>query len=174
MPDLPEYMLQKEQKVKPIFTPDELLYRRVPDEVWDDWDNDGDIELDAIEFPDMSVTRESLGPADSARWIGERHVDWGVIGFKVKDIPSQILYQGAFIYKMRPVHRPLRRNYPHSEVQVFETEWNNPEDEIHVEKKTMPGIPYEAQQEWRELLRRVCRIVLRPGREDGTPGATGG
>lgn len=166
MPDLPEYMLQRERKVETVFPPEEHLYRRVPDWIWSDWVTDEDIELDAIEFPDMSVTRERFGPADSARWAPEGHVDWGVIGFKVRDIPAEIPFQGSVFYRMRPVHKPLKRNYPHSEVQVFEAKWESPEQEIHVDKNTMAGVPCEAQQEWRELLRRKCRIVLRPGPEE--------
>ena len=58
MPDLPEYMLKKDKPAIDDFAQDEHLYRRVPNEFWDD----DEIELDSIDFPDMSVTRESLVP----------------------------------------------------------------------------------------------------------------
>jgi len=165
MPELPEYMYQKERLIDPEFTPQESLFRRVPPFIWDDWKDDGDIELDAIQFPDMSVNREKYGPAESARWERGRYVDWGVVGFLVGDIPSEILYQGAVIYRLKAAHKPERRNYPHSEVQAFEAKWESPQVEIHIDESTMPGVPLEAQQEWRELLRRKCRIILRPGEE---------
>lgn len=160
MPDLPEYMLRGQKPTIPQFDPEEHLYRRVPGQFWDD-----EIELDAIDFPDMSVTRESLGPPTSARWIGDEYKDWGVIGFRVADIPPEIRFQGAFIYRMRAVHSPLKRNYPHSEVKVFEARWDLPGAEVHVDKHVMPGVPREAQQEWRESIRRRCRIILNPGEE---------
>jgi hypothetical protein len=163
MPDLPEYMLKKDKPTIDHFAPDEYLYRRVPDEFWDD----EEIELDSIDFPDMSVTRESLAPATSARWIGDEYVDWGVIGFQVSDMPAEIRFQGAYIYRMKAVHAPLKRNYPHSEVRIFESKWDRPDEELHVDKQAMPGVPREAQQEWREMIRRRSRIILRPGEEPG-------
>jgi hypothetical protein len=83
----------------------------------------------------------------------------------VRDIPAEIPYQGSVIYRMRPVHKPLKRNYPHSEIQVFEAKWEQPDQEIHLDTGKMPGVPREAQQVWRELLRRRCRIILQPGKE---------
>lgn len=108
MPELPEYMLRKDKPTIAEFAPEERLFRRVPSESWDD----EEIELDAIDFPDMSVTRESLAPATSARWIGDDYVDWGVIGFRVLDIPSEIRFQGAYIYRMKAVHAPLSAIIP--------------------------------------------------------------
>ncbi len=161
MLELPEYLMQREQPVDPIFSPDETLFRRVRP---DDWDDD-DVDLDAIEFPDMSVNRSKFGPPESARWDRGQYVNWGVIGFVVRDIPVEIPFQGAVIYRLRPVHKPHKRNYPHSEVQVFEAKWDSPGQENHIGVEKMPGIPHEAQQEWRELLRRKCRIVLRLGQD---------
>jgi hypothetical protein len=161
MPDLPEYMLKKDKPTIDHFAPEEHLYRRVPHEYWED----DEVELDTIDFPDMSVTRELLAPATSARWIGDEYVDWGVIGFRVSDIPPGIPFQGAYIYRMKAVHVPLKRNYPHSEVRVFESKWDQPDKELHLDKVSMPGVPREAQQEWREMIRRKCRIILRPREE---------
>lgn len=166
MPELPEYMLQKERKLDPDFSPEEFLYRRVPKETWGDDDmwSDEDIDSDCIKFPDMSVQRQKYGlTGDSARWERGEYVDWGVIGFQVADIPESTPFQGAFIYRMRPIHVPQRKNYPHSEVQVFESPWDQPGQETHVDEESMAGITPEAVQVWVELLRRRCRIVLRPG-----------
>lgn len=166
MPELPDYMYQHARQIDPEFSPNEFLFRRVPKYIWGDHDiwADEDIDSDCIEFPDMSVEREKYGlTADSARWERGKYVDWGVIGFQVQDIPSTIPFQGAFIYRMRPVHCPERRNYPHTEVQVFESPWDQPEQETHIGDSEMSGITPEARQEWRELLRRKCKIMLRPG-----------
>ena len=162
MPELPEYMKKGEKQPDQVFSPDERLFRRVPPDFWDD----GGINVDAIEFPDMSVTREKYGPPSAARWDRGNLVDWGVIEFDVKDIPSRIPFQGAVVYSMKPVHVPLKNNYPHSEVQIFESKWGQTDVSVRLEKKTMPGVPREARQEWRELLRRKCRISLRPGEQE--------
>jgi hypothetical protein len=82
MPELPEYMLQKGRPIDPDFLPEEHLYRRVPNETWNNWRVDEDIELDAIDFPDMSVNREKYGPPNSVRWERGSYVNWGVIGFR--------------------------------------------------------------------------------------------
>ena len=124
---------------------------------------DDDIELDCIEFPDMSVNRGKYGARDSVRWERGQLQDWGVIGFQVQQIPGRLPFRGAFVYAMRPIHPPLKRNYPHSEVQVFESPWDGSAPERHIDKQAMPGVTLEAELEWRELLRRKCRIFLRPG-----------
>jgi hypothetical protein len=162
MPELPDYMLREQREVDPEFEPDEQLYRRVPHAYWDD----DEVELDAIEFPDMSVQRGKYGPPESARWDRGKYVNWGVIGFEVQDIPAEIPFQGMVIYKMRPVHVPLKKNYPHSEVQIFESKCNDPGSETHIVKNLLEGVTQEAQQIWRELLRRKCRIILRVGEQD--------
>jgi len=168
MPELPDYMFQKGRPPDPDFPPDEFLYRRVPRDTWGDedmWSNE-DIDSDCIEFPDMSVERQKYGlTADSARWERGRHVDWGVLEFQVLDIPASMPFQGAFVYRMRAIHVPERRNYPHTEVQVFEAPWDDPGHETHIDESAMPGITPEAKQEWRELLRRRCRIALHPGED---------
>lgn len=154
-------MWTKGRPVVDKFSPEEFLFRRIPPDYWDD----DEIELDNIDFPDMSVTRESLGPPTCARWVGEDYYDWGVIGFKVEAIPTQIPYVGAFYYRLRAVHKPLKKNYPHSEVQAFEAKWDDPTRELHLDKAALQGVSLEAQLEWREMLLRGCKIVLGPREE---------
>jgi hypothetical protein len=158
MPELPSYMKKAGRSPDQTFLPDEMLYRRVRPEVWDD----DDIPLDAIEFPDMSVTREKYGPPEAARWEFHNYLDWGVVGFRVSDIPPETIFQGAFIYRMRPSHEPTKINYPHSEVQVFESSWGSPMVEIRIDRTKISGVTREARQEWREMLRRACQAVLKP------------
>ena len=44
---------------------------------------------------------------------------------------------------MKAVHVPLKNNYPHSEVQVFESKWEQTDVSVHLDKKTIPGVPRE-------------------------------
>ena len=83
MDELPLYMYQLEKEPDQHFRDDEHLFRRVPHELWED----DHVNVDAIDLPDMSVQREKYGPAQSARLTSEDHHDWGVIGFRVGDIP---------------------------------------------------------------------------------------
>jgi hypothetical protein len=64
MPELPAYMIKGGRPPDQSFTPEEMLYRRVPPDFWDD----DEIELDGIDLPDMSVTREKYGPPEACRW----------------------------------------------------------------------------------------------------------
>ena len=50
----------------PHFAADEVLYRRVPLVLWPSTDDD--IELDAIELPDMSVARSRFGHPEWVRF----------------------------------------------------------------------------------------------------------
>jgi hypothetical protein len=112
----------------------------------------------------MRRPKESIyGPPEAVRWERGNPVDWGVIGFQVEAVPKEVPFQGAFRYKMQAIHKPERRNYPHSEVQVFESPWEQPDMEVHIGERELPGIAPGARLEWRELLRRECKVVLRPG-----------
>ena len=82
MPELPDCMYTKERKPHRSFSHNETLYRRVSNYIW----GDDDIELDSIQFPDMSVTRSRFGLPASARWEGLTYLAWGVLGFKVTEI----------------------------------------------------------------------------------------
>jgi hypothetical protein len=156
MSDIPDEMMQKGRGEDQNFSPEECLYRRVPHELWDD----SEIELDSIELPDMSVNRQKYGPPEWVRLVGDNTANWGVIGFLTKDIPPEIQHLGVYIYKFRPVHVPLRRNYPHSEVRVYETPADRPESETHIGKTLVERITPDVSLRWREKLRRKCRIIL--------------
>jgi hypothetical protein len=159
MPELPGYMLKGGRPSDPEFSPGETLYRRVPPEYWDD----DDIDLDSVSFPDVSVTREKYGPPESARWHFYEYRDWGIIGFLIKAIPRETRFQGAYIYRMKTSHEPTKINYPHCEIQVFEVAWDAPNAEVRLDEGTIQGVTRAAQQEWRELLRRGCSVIIRPG-----------
>jgi hypothetical protein len=169
MPDLPEFMLKGGRPADPDFSPDERLYRRVPPRLWED----DDVALDAIEFPDMSVTRQKYGPPEAARWDDRCvHRDWGIIGFRVADIPADLPFQGCFIYHMEAHHAPVKYNYPHSEVKLFESNWQAA-NRTPLDRETMlrlaAGIPPEARRLWQEALRDKCQVIL-PRGETSAPG----
>jgi hypothetical protein len=165
MPELPEGMMQFDKEIDPVFKPDEQLYRRVPH---DDWDN-AYVTLDAIDLPDMSVNRGKYSQPQWVRLVSDEFHDWGVIGFQVRDIPAEIQYLGVHIFRFRPKHVPLKRNYPHAEVQAYHAKVEAPDCEEHINsgllkkeqvEKLSTLFPDELQLRWREQLRRKCRIVI--------------
>lgn len=137
MADISEEMKRNgRQKIKE-FDPDEYLYRRVMPEQWEE----SEIDIDAIELPDMSVNRSSLGPPEWARLEEERCQDWAVVGFKVKDIPTDMQHLGVHTFTFSPTHVPLELNYPHSEVRCYK-------DGTYINAKKL--LDHAVYQRWRE------------------------
>jgi hypothetical protein len=170
MPDPPEGMMQLDKPVDDVFKPEEYLYRRAPHELRDD----DYVSLDAIELPDMSVNRGKYSLPQWVRLISDEVHDWGVIGFQVSDIPSEIQHLGVHIFRFRPKHVPHKRNYPHSEVRAYYSTPDSPEIEEHIDseflnkekiQKLETLFSDELQLRWREQLRRKCRIVLKAFQE---------
>lgn len=149
MPEIPEEMKRNGRPRLPEFDPDEYLYRRVMPEQW----SEDEIDIDAIELPDMSVNRGSLGPPQWVRLEEERCKDWAVVGFKVRDIPSDMLHLGVDLYTFLPKHIPLELNYPHSEV------WCQRND-VHINAKR--DLDKALHQRWREKLLWKMKTFLRP------------
>ncbi len=164
MPSVPEAMMTKDRLPLPCDDPEEMLFRRVPPKLWDD----EHVELDTVELPDMSVNRGSLGPAAWARLADHGYPNWGVIGFRVGDVPPEFEYRGVYAYATRVCHSPLKYNYPHSEVRAFEAPTGPRGPEAPIDKKLLDKLvdaTPEVYQRWREHIRRRCRIVLRPDQE---------
>lgn len=133
----------------PFRDPDEELYRRFDPEMRDG----STVHIDAIELPDMSVNRSSLGPAKWALLVdGLEH--WGVAAFKVGEIPPVQLSNNQPVMTLKPVHCPHKRNYPHSEVQAFRS------DGSHISLKQ--NLDPEPHLLWRERLTQVLRIAIQP------------
>ncbi len=159
--------MQRDKPVDDDFKPDELLYRRVPHEFWDD----DRVNIDAIDLPDMSVNRGKYSESRWVRLLSEEFHDWGVIGFHVKDIPAEMLHLGIHRFRFRTKHVPHKYNYPHSEVQAFYSKASAPPDsEEHIDREFLRReqlrnletlFPDELQLRWREQLRRKCRIILK-------------
>lgn len=149
MPEIPDEMKRNGRPRIKEFDSGEYLYRRVMPEHWDD----GDVDIDAIELPDMSVNRSSLGPPEWVLLEEARCKDWAVIGFKVGDIPSNLLHLGVEVYIFTPQHIPLENNYPHSEVRCYR-------DGQHIDAKR--NLDKALHQRWRERLLFKIRTFISP------------
>lgn len=159
MPEIPEEMKMKDRKVDPVFLPKEWLYRRVPHIHW----ADDEVLVESLDLPDMSVNRGKYGPPEWVRLTSDEHADWGVIGFRVESIPSPIKHVGMFEYDFQPVHCPHAKNYPHSEVQVYETHLERHTDPVHITKSLANRIRPDVLLRFREKLARECQIIIKAG-----------
>jgi hypothetical protein len=158
MAELPPEMLTGSRTVDPDFDDDEWLFRRVRGEDF----YDGTVAVDAVELPDMSVNREKYGPAE---WL-LLHEDfelWGVIKFRVRDIPPdrEIWHEGVIAYTLAPQHRPLKYNYPHTEiwisregVHIVRGDSNNPGN-LHL-------LDPDFHLRWRECIVLASKIAIHP------------
>lgn len=145
--------------VDPVFADDEHLYRRFPPASF----TNGELDVDAVRLPDISVMREKY--TLSLDWVlidtrGERDFsDWGIAKFTVGRIPPLQWYRGVQVFSFAPRHVPYPdTNYPHSEVWAFEGD--DPEnDDAHLEENTLPP---EADLAFREKLLWVIVIQRAP------------
>ncbi|MEZ6099960.1 MAG: hypothetical protein R3E01_13410 [Pirellulaceae bacterium] len=153
MSDLPAAMQTRGRQPDDVFQPDELLYRRVPPIHWEDWDED--IELDAIELPDMSVVRSKYAHPEWVRFEGTTYKfsNWGVVGFRVDSIPPELQHLGVYRYTFDVRHDPKKQNFPHSEVRAYE-------DGNHV--TLSESLDAHLHLRWREQLSRRLRKLLGP------------
>lgn len=151
MPDVPNSMLKNQRPRVQEFDANELLYRRVPLDLWEDPADD--IEVDAVALPDMSVLRSRFAHPEWARLEDDAHAEWGVIGFQVHNIPSDLLHLGVFKWTFGPRHVPLDENYPHSEVWAYE-------NAQHINAKDR--IDPDLHLRWRHRLLENIEKVLNP------------
>ena len=155
MAEVPDEMKTMGRSDDPHFDDAEDLYRRFPPEF-----RDGkSIALEALELPDMSVNRAKYGPP---KWLllDDDFSGWGVFGFEVGQIPREIMQHGILKYTFGPRHRPLKNNYPHSEVWAFC-------DDQHIDAKNSDLLlDPEAHQRWRQRLAWKCKIVIAPTHMD--------
>lgn len=162
MADLPPGMLlhppgQRERHVDPRFVDGEYLYRRVPDIHWDE-EGGKPFEVAAIAMPDMSVGRSKYAHPEWLRLAEDDFALWGIIGVSVGEIPDQE-YDNGIRYKFQPMHKPERRNYPHSEICAFR---ESPGKELqHV--RTEADLPDDMYLAWREVVHRRATVFLYRG-----------
>jgi hypothetical protein len=151
MAEVPDEMLTKDRPGDPIFTADERLFRRLKPDALDGTR----IAPDAIELPDMSVNRSKYGPPE---WLllDDEFQAWGVFAFRVGDIASELLDKAVTKYTFDAQHRPLKYNYPHTEIWAYR-------DGEHIDAKKALLLDPGLHQRWRQMLAWKCRIVIAPG-----------
>lgn len=145
----PAAMRRGGRHVDPHFHTDEHLL------LWEDPDDE--LPVGAVELPDMSVGRSKYGHAEWVRFdVGNhRHFeDWGVIAFRVGDIPTPEWKHGTFRDDFRPCHEPLDSDYPHSEVRAFE-------NDVHITEPLKDLLPEDVHLKWREKLLRQARVLIK-------------
>ena len=154
MADVPEAMKTLDRQPDLRFKEDERLFRRFRPE---DFDGD-EVAPEVFELPDMSVNREKHGQPE---WLllDEGSEGWGVVGFRVMDIPRQqkMHHLGAIVYLLQAEHIPLRYNYPHSEVRIYRDG-----ERICVFANNLHLLEPAFHLRWRERLSRVCKLVIAP------------
>jgi hypothetical protein len=158
MAEIPAAMRKDDRHEDPHFTPGEYLYRRVPLESWEEGE---EVDVDAIELPDMSVLRSKYGHPEWARLESDDYAEWGVIGFMVGDIPPELLHSGVFQFVFKPRHDPLKKNYPHTEVRAYEV---IDRQEVHINGKTRLMDP-DVHLRWRERLLQKIKEFIQPHEE---------
>lgn len=135
----------------PFDDPAEWLFYRVHPNSWED--DIEDIDIDVFEMPDMSVNRSRFG---EAAWVLRGHVGWGVLQFRVGQLPQYQSLVSGITYEFKAVHDPLdgQFQYPHSEIRVF-----NGKDRVPA-----PEYSPELDMLWRERLLRICKEKIKPNR----------
>ena len=153
MVDYPEELLSKGRPAVPDFPLNEILYRRFPPEEY----LKGRFVYERIYMPDLSVNRtfSKRRSKEKAGWLlllENSEGRFGVVGFRVEDVPTP-RYSNGIEYQIRPVHRPLRRNYPHSQLEGY----RDGTDRIH------PGtdeIPTWIWMKWQVTLLRKFFVEI--------------
>ncbi len=134
------------------FEPDEQLFRRFMRQAMSP--TRPYIDLSAISLPDLSVNRSKYSRASD---VVDDFPDFGVAAFLVSEIPPSQVYRGTTQFEFRAVHKPLKKNYAHSEVQCFRNgehfSWSRDDIDDEVE---------EMHYRWRYRLQQVLKVVIGP------------
>ncbi len=149
--DIPERMQRGARGPVADFEPDENLYRRFSSDSLDG----SNVAMDAIEMPDMSTMRQLF--TEDVEWVlidtrGRTDFSsWGILAFRVGDIPDQIEHRGVFVYEFAAVHTPKRNNYPHTDVRAFTAG-----------RPVNTELPPVLHLRFRNRLRFKIRVIKRP------------
>jgi hypothetical protein len=97
---------------EPVFSPQELLFRRYSSEHW----VDGKFVAVGFKFPKQSVNRERFSQPEDVLFSDSGEFNgWGVLEFHVSDVPLHISFaQGLVSFFVK--HSPYDDNYAHSEI----------------------------------------------------------
>lgn len=113
MPERPERMRRNGRAEDPSFEPSEKLFRRYLQSHYINghFSNNG-LSLDTP----PSVSREKYSqPADVLFDEADEFANWGVLSFRVVDVP-QTLPPDSAQYRFWPKHSPFEVNYAHAEI----------------------------------------------------------
>lgn len=122
-PDYPDELLWNGRGVDPVFDPTELLYFRVKSV-----DERGKVSGIDIPCPDTSVNRGKYSQPEYVLYARlPLYLDYKVMQFLVRDIPTTVISGDGRPFEFRIVHDPLTvkppedldENYAHSEIRVF-------------------------------------------------------
>jgi hypothetical protein len=145
-PDRPERMFRSGRPVDQVFSPDENLYFRYKDNET----VDGRIIPVGIRFPDFSVNRSKYSEPEDV--LIPSYAEYGILTFKVKDIPAPERTNETTLYEWKAVHEPLDDNYSHSEVQTFK-------NGMYTKKL---DVPKTLKKKFRVILSERMSIIREP------------
>lgn len=98
-----------------VFAPNEGLYRRYRLEHW----TGGQLNASGLRFPKQSVNRSKYGePEDVLFSTAGAYNGWGVVEFRVDEIPERLEVGAAqpYVFYARHVPDDSEPNYAHSEI----------------------------------------------------------
>ncbi|MCL1468906.1 hypothetical protein [Argonema galeatum] len=142
-PDRPERMYRAGRPVDPDFSPEENLYFRskeIPTV-------DERVIPTGIRFPDFSVNRSKYSEPEDV--LIPSYGEYGILTFKVKDIPAPETTNKTTLYEWKAVHEPTDDNYSHSEVQTFK----------NGEYKKKLDIPTTLKKQFRMILSERMSVI---------------
>jgi hypothetical protein len=151
MSDIPPELFQGDRVADPHFEPKERLYRRLRR----DWGDAPDI--DAIQLPDISVNRGKYCEPIHVLWSESgAYEGWGVLCFRVKDVPAKVAHAGIELYTSKIVHTPQRKNYPHSEVRAYDPHGS------HLDSKSIAMMDRGANLRFRQKTLEYAQVIIEP------------
>ncbi len=155
----PLAMRSNGRHLAPHFEKDEYLFRRVPLDYWDAPCDVRNLDVDAVQMPDLSVGRSKFGHAEWVRFdVFNNHFfeDWGILGFEVQNVPTEQRKGGVDLFTFDVVHMPEDMDYPHSEIQAFK-------NGAHIDQQRTDELPEDIHLLWRERLLRKAVAIIKPG-----------
>jgi len=122
-------MYRNGRPFNPQFEPGEALYRMFrPEAVEADRLLAAFIPFDAA----MSVNRSKYSePGDILSVLRLKYAHWGVVRFRVSDVPTRMESEAGVLFEWFVEHAPEEDNYAHSEVRTFR-------NRIHSKTSTHP------------------------------------
>ena len=156
--EVPKGMLKCDRPKDHIFCRHEELYRRLrPEDYFRGRSGKKRFSLYSMDLPDVSVVRSKHnGKPEYALYddVNKVHyVRWGIVSFEVSDIPAQPQNAGV-AYNLKCVHKPHKKNYHHSEVQLWDLQDHHIVMTDHV--------PYEVQKKWQKEMRMALKLHKEP------------